>query len=107
MISSVSTFLIQQRTRLSISAFLLILASGCGATFLELKTHYSVFFDKTDENLVAHQSLENKFTQADNVFFLIHTSDNSIFTKDTLKAIHNLTQKSWESDYELPLMCLS
>ena len=101
MISSVSTFLLQQRTRLSIVALLLILASGSGAAFLELKTHYSVFFDKTDINLVAHQALEKKFTQADNVFFLIHTSDDDVFTKDTLEAIHNLTQKSWGLPYSV------
>lgn len=101
MISSVSIFLLQQRSRLSIAALLLILASGCGGAFLELKTHYSVFFDKTDVNLVAHQTLENKFTQADNVFFLIHTVDDDVFTKESLEAIHKLTQESWKLPYSV------
>ena len=92
MINTLSKAFVEKRAKFAIAAIALLLVTAAGCAFLELKTHYSTFFDPSDPNLVAHQEMESKFTQSDNVFFIIFPKNNDVFTVENLEAINKLTK---------------
>ena len=105
--SGLPDFLIAKRKLLALSVMGLIVLIAAGCLGLQMKTHYSVFFDDSDPNLVAHQTLETEFTPADNVYFVIRPAEGSVYNGSTLAAIDRLTALSWELPYSVRVDSLS
>ena len=99
--SRLPELLLQKRKPLAVVSLLLAMALALGCVGLKMKTHYSVFFDASDPNLVAHQAMETEFTPADNVYFVVRSKGESIYTADTLAAVSRLTELSWALPYSV------
>lgn len=75
-----------------------IVVSALGLKELTLASDYKIFFDKNDENLLRLEGLQETYTKTDNIFIMIQTP-NSVYNKDSLALIHEMTQSLWQVPY--------
>ena len=74
----------------------LLLALAVGARQLWFEASYKVFFDAEDPQLIAHEAMEDAYTKADNVAFVVGApTGQTVFTPRTLSALHALTADGW------------
>lgn len=68
---------------------------GLGLTRARFSTDYRIFFSKEDPGLNAFLALENVFTQTDNVLFVVHAKEGTVFQPEALQALEELTEAGW------------
>ncbi len=76
-----------------------VMFAASGMRFLYFINDGRYFFSKENPQLLALEALENTFTKNENVLFTIAPKDGNIFTKETLFAIEDLTEKAWKIPY--------
>jgi uncharacterized protein len=81
--------------RFSLVALAMVALFATGMRFAHFSTDYRIFFSKEDPGLATFDRLEKTFSKTDNVLFVVHAKDGSIFTRDALGAIQDLTTRSW------------
>lgn len=85
--------------------WIIVIALGLVSTFtygiqnLKLSYDSRVFFSKKNPQLKALEAFEKIFNKNDNVLIVIAPKDREIFTKKTLSAIEELTEKCWKIPY--------
>ena len=72
-----------------------------GAQKLSFKSDYRVFFSKENPQLNAFENLQNTYTKDDNVLFVITPKDKTVFSKDTLTAVKEITEQAWQIPYSI------
>ena len=77
----------------------LVLGAAAGTRFLTFNNDLRVFFSREDPQLQALEALENTYNRIDNVLFVIAPKDGDVFTGETLAAIEELTEASWQIPY--------
>ena len=75
----------------------LILASG--GRLLGFSTDYRVFFSEQNPQLQAFESLQQVYTKDDNILIVLHPEDGDVFPPETLRALRQLTEASWQLPY--------
>ncbi len=85
-------------TVLFLSLLLSFLATF-GASLLEIKTDYRVFFSKDNPQMLAFEDIQDTYDKADNVMFVLTPKDGNVFSKQTLKTIQWATEEGWKTPY--------
>ncbi|MEQ1438736.1 MMPL family transporter [Fontimonas sp. SYSU GA230001] len=93
--ATLAALLVRYRNALFVLACLAVLALVAGARDLWFEGSYRIFFSDDDPYLVAHDEIENSYTKADNVAFIVAPRDGRIFTRRTLQALRELTEAAW------------
>ena len=75
------------------------LAAMAGAARLAVNPDNRVFFSKDNPHLLALEELENVYSKDNNVMFVLAPKDGEVFTRETLAAIEDLTEQSWQLPY--------
>lgn len=70
-----------------------------GASNLKFAGDYRVFFGADNPDYIANEQMQATFGKPDNIAFVVIPKDKQIYTKDTLTAVHTLTEKSWTLPY--------
>ncbi|MDD3765115.1 MAG: MMPL family transporter [Nevskiales bacterium] len=91
----IAAALVRFRLWLFLASVLAIVGFVSGARDLWFESSYRIFFSDDDPYLVAHDHIENSYTKADNVMFIVAPRDGDVFTRDTLKALRELTEAAW------------
>lgn len=78
---------------------LVVLATASGIRFLTVNNNTRVFFSEDNPQLKALEALENTFSRDNSVFFAIAPRDGNVFTQETLNAVEELTELSWQMPY--------
>jgi predicted RND superfamily exporter protein len=86
---------------------LFMLISAYGAQNLRFNTDYRIFFPADDTRRVAFENLQNTYTKNDNVLLVIAPKDGNVFKKETLIAIEDITERSWQTPYSIRVDSLS
>jgi predicted RND superfamily exporter protein len=81
------------------ATLVLAVTTASGMRFLTFENDLRVFFSEENPQLQALEKLENTFTKIDNVYIVIAPKDKNVFTRDTLAAIEELTEASWQVPY--------
>ncbi|NVJ59211.1 MAG: MMPL family transporter [Gammaproteobacteria bacterium] len=68
-----------------------------GFTKLDFKSDYRIFFSKENPELIAFESMQDTYSKADNVMFVIKPKQGSVFTRETLESIKWLTEEAWQT----------
>lgn len=84
-----------------------IIAAGFfmyGAKNLTPESDYKIFFSKDDPTLLAQEKIEDTYTKSDNVTFIVSSNlvspkNEDLFSKQNIKALHELTEASWQLPY--------
>ncbi|MHC4676742.1 MAG: efflux RND transporter permease subunit, partial [Planctomycetota bacterium] len=92
-------WVVKRRWWLIIAAILVMLAAASGVQFLAFNRDNRVFFSEENPQLQALEALENTYTKRNNVLFAIAPKNESVFTRETLAAVEELTGASWKMPY--------
>lgn len=74
----------------------LIVAATIGAKNLYFRGDYGIFFDGTNPQLQAYNTIQATFSKTDNINFVVAPKDGDLFTPKTLSLIRDLTHDSWQ-----------
>ncbi len=72
---------------------------GSGASKLGFDGDYHVFFSDENPELKAFDDLQDKYTKDDNVIIVLSPKEGNVFTKETLTAVEELTNESWNTPF--------
>ncbi len=79
-----------------ISSLLIVLSIASGARWLEFSNNYRVFFSDENPELTAFEDFQNTYTKNDNILFVIHPKQGTVFTPETMTAVEKLTEQAWQ-----------
>ncbi|MEM1390422.1 MAG: efflux RND transporter permease subunit [Pseudomonadota bacterium] len=86
---------IQWRWLLIPLTILIVVATSYGASSLKFAGDYRVFFGADNPDFIANENAQGTFGKPDNVAFVLIPSDKDVYTDDTIRAVHMLTEQSW------------
>ena len=92
-------WVVRYRWWIIISSLLLIGLASSGAGKIVFNDDNRVYFSKENPQLNALEELENTYTKNENVLFVLAPEDGKVFTRETLAAIEELTNKAWQIPY--------
>nr|VFJ58628.1 MAG: hypothetical protein BECKFM1743C_GA0114222_102302 [Candidatus Kentron sp. FM]VFJ59519.1 MAG: hypothetical protein BECKFM1743A_GA0114220_102392 [Candidatus Kentron sp. FM]VFK12110.1 MAG: hypothetical protein BECKFM1743B_GA0114221_102242 [Candidatus Kentron sp. FM] len=102
-----ATGIIRHRWWFLVLSPILVIALAIGIKNLTFKTDYRVFFSQDNPQLRAFDQLEKTYTQDDNIIFLLVPEEGDVFTRETLSAVEELTDRAWQLPYSLRVDSLS
>lgn len=73
-----------------------VLSFGYGAKNLTMSSDYRYFFGKDNPQRLAFESFQNVYAKDDSALIVIEHESGTVFNKHTLKAIRDLTDRSWK-----------
>ncbi len=85
----------------------IIVLAAMGAKNLHFNNDYHIFFDADDPRVMAFENLQNTYTKNDNVLMVLAPKDGKVFTRKTLAAIEDITEKAWQTPYSIRVDSLS
>jgi uncharacterized protein len=91
----IAAALVRYRLVLFVVGLLALLTLAAGARDLWFEGSYRIFFSDNDPYLVANDEIENSYTKADNIAFIVAPDDGAVFTRRTLQALRELTEAGW------------
>ena len=80
-------------------AALLMLAATAGARFITVTNDYLILFRDDNPQLLAFQALENTYSATDRALIGVAPREGSVFTREALGAIVELTAAAWVAPY--------
>lgn len=97
----ISNFLVEQRVALAILSILFTLCLLLGAKNLYVNNNYNIFFDQDDPQVLDHEAHQSIYTSTDNVAFLVHAKQGTVFTAFQLNIIEQMTDKAWQTPFAI------
>ena len=76
-----------------------MVAMTAGARFIVVTNDYRLMFGADNPELAAFDALENTFSESNRAVIAIAPRDGSVFTRETLGAIEELTEAAWQAPY--------
>jgi len=107
MVESFANWIVRWRWLIIIATLLLVGAAGKGMQRLTLTTDYRVFFSEENPQLLAFEALQNTYTKNDNILIVLAPKNKKVFTRETLKAVEELTEAAWQIPYSLRVDSIS
>ena len=104
---SLAGWLIRWRWLLVVLAFAFVAFAASGLRYYGFSNDYRIFFSAENPQLLAFENLQNTYTKADNVLFVIAPADGKVFTPQTLEAVEWLTEQAWQIPYSIRVDSLS
>ena len=83
------------------------LSASLGVRNLGFTNDYRVFFSGDDPHLLAFEDLQDTYTRNDSVLFVIAPQEGRVFTRQTLAAISDLTERAWQTPFSIRVDSLS
>lgn len=65
----------------------------------KVDSDYRIFFDKTNPQLEAFESLQATYAKSDSVLILVTPQSGDVFTPETLRIIRQMTEDAWRVPY--------
>ena len=76
-------------------ATLVMLAMTAGARFLGVTNDYRIMFGEGNPQLAAFDDLESTYTVSNTALIAVAPREGSVFTREALGAIEELTEAAW------------
>lgn len=76
-----------------------VLGLASGGRFLQFTNDYRVFFSDENPQLQAFENLQDTYTKNDNVLIMLLPKSGSAFDRETLAAVEDLTEQSWQTPF--------
>ena len=76
-----------------------MVAMTAGARFIAVTNDYRLMFGADNPELAAFDALENTFSESNRAVIAIAPGEGSVFTRETLGAIEELTEAAWRAPY--------
>jgi len=92
-------WVIRHRRSLIAACLIFAAAAGSGMRYLTFNNDLRAFFSEENPQLQALEALENTYNKIDNIYFTVAPKDKNVFTRETLAALEDLTEASWQIPY--------
>lgn len=92
-------FIIKWRWAVVLLTIMSVMLAGSGAKNLSFTSNYRVFFDDKNAELEAFERLQNTYSKSDNILIVLIPKSENVFETNTLRAITELTEASWQIQY--------
>jgi predicted RND superfamily exporter protein len=92
-------WVVRQRWWIIIATILIVLTAASGMRSLTFNNDTRVFFSEENPQLKALEKLENTYTKYSGILVVIGPKDGNVFTHETLSAVEELTEASWQIPY--------
>ncbi len=79
-------------------SLLLLIGASVGIGQLSFKSDLRIYFSKDNPQITALDNMEQTYTKADNVLFVLAPKDG-VFTNEVLQVVEDLTAKAWKIPY--------
>ncbi len=99
MITTYAQWLVRWRYPVIFVVLASVAAAALGTRLLEFRTDYRMFFSEDNPQLQAFDHLQNTYSRSDNVLFVVAPKSGEVFTRETLTAIQELTNRAWQIPY--------
>ena len=100
-VSGYASVLLRLRWPVVALATLIMLAMAPGARFIGVTNDYRSFFDDDNPQLAALHALEATCTPSKVALIAIAPKGGSVFTRETLGAIEELTESAWRTPWSI------
>lgn len=94
-------WVIRYRWLIIVLTVIIAVSIASGGRYLSFSTNYRVFFSDENPELMAFEDLQDTYTKNDNVMLVIAPKNGNVFTRETLGAVKELTEASWQVPYSL------
>ncbi|MBF0621148.1 MAG: MMPL family transporter [Magnetococcales bacterium] len=101
MVQSYTSWVLKNRWFVIVSTLFLVVAAGFGAKNLKFDSDYRIFFSADNPHLMAFEELQDTYTKTDNVLFVLEPKAGTVFSKETLAMVKELTKASWQLPYSI------
>ncbi|MCK5918827.1 MAG: MMPL family transporter [Cocleimonas sp.] len=101
MIKQYAKILLQWKWLALILVILAVGLAGSGAKNLTFNNDYKVFFNDDDERVLAFENLQDTYTKNDNILLGIAPKNGKVFTRETLAALEDITERAWKTPYSI------
>ena len=80
-------------------ATLVMLGIAAGVRFITVTNDYRILFGEDNPQLLAFDALENTYSASNAALIAIAPRDGSVFTREVLGAVEELTEAAWRAPY--------
>ena len=101
MSETLAQLILQRKGALLTLIILTAVLLSYGMRYTTFTTDYQAFFDDANPQLLAYESIEDTYTQSDNILIVLAPKDGDVFTPRTLALVHELTEIAWQAPYSL------
>ncbi len=77
------------------AVLLALVATGSGVKELTFTSDFRAYFSEKNPELHAFEAMEKRFSRQDNLYFLVSSVDQSLFSEKGLSLIELLTEEAW------------
>ncbi len=99
MIESYARWVVRWRLAVVLATVALVATAAAGARLLTLQADYRVYFSEDNPQLQAFDALQKTYAKNDNVLFVLAPQQGTVFTRETLAAVEELTEAAWQLPY--------
>lgn len=97
--TTMAHWVIHNRWFLIAACLIFAAAAGSGMRNLTFNNDLRAFFSEENPQLQALEALENTYNKIDNIYLTIAPQDGNVFTSQSLAALEELTESSWQIPY--------
>ena len=101
MINSLSESIVKNRTFTLMSCVAFVLAMAYGIPNIKIGNDFKTYFDVEYPPLVAYESIQEEFSESENILVAIEVLDGDIFERETLVAIDKMTEALWKTPHSV------
>ena len=101
MIERYAAWVVRNRWLVIIFSVIATLALATGGKNLSFTNDYRVFFSKENPQLLAFEELQEAYTKSDNVLIMLEPKNGDVFSPETLAAVADLTERSWQIPFSI------
>ncbi|MCY3769668.1 MAG: MMPL family transporter [Gammaproteobacteria bacterium] len=94
-------FILRRRWPVVAVAVAVMLALAAGAPGLTVSGSYRVLFGKDNPHLLAFDRLQDTYSASRSALIAIAPREGTVFTRETLAAIEELTEVAWKTPYSI------
>ena len=94
-----SLFVIKFRWPIILLTLILVATAASGMRYIQFSNDSRMYFSKDNPQLNALEALEQTYSKAKNVLFVVAPKSGNVFDRDILTAIEELTEEAWKTPY--------
>lgn len=102
-----SDFIVNHPWRVLLLSVITIMLFASGTRFLQFTNDYREFFSDDNPQLLMFEDMQNTYSKADNVMFVIAPKNGDVFTKETLALVTSVTEEAWQVPFSSRVDSLS
>jgi predicted RND superfamily exporter protein len=92
-------YIVNNPWRLLLLSIIVLFVMASGGRFLDFSNDYREFFSAGNPELLAFDEMQNTYNKADNVMFVLAPEKGDVFSRETLRLVTEVTNKSWQIPY--------